>query len=394
MIPYGRQSISQADIDAVVATLRSDFLTQGPAVDRFEERVAAYCGAAGAVAVSSATAALHIACLAAGLGKGDLCWTSPNSFVASANCAVYCGADVDFVDIAPDTYNMDAAALERKLAAAKRLGRLPKVVIPVHFSGQACRMDAIGQLAARYGFTVIEDASHAIGARFAGDTIGGCRHSAMTVFSFHPVKIITTGEGGIITTNDPALRRRLLRLRSHGITRDPADMDGGTAAASSAGQLDDPWYYQQVELGFNYRMTDIQAALGTSQLERVDVFVARRAEIAAAYDRLLADLAVIRPARDPDARSSHHLYAIQLDAAAGARRARRDVFRGLRARGVGVNVHYIPIPTQPFYRRRGFSPESVPVALAYYQNAITLPLHAAMTDGDVKTVVAALEAEL
>lgn len=389
MIPYGRQSISQADVDAVVDTLRSDYLTQGPAVDRFETGVAAYCGAAGAVAVSNATAALHIACLAAELGEGDLCWTSPNSFVASANCALYCGADVDFVDIAPDTYNMDPAALERKLAAAKRAGRLPKVVIPVHFSGQACRMDVIGQLAAHYGFTVIEDASHAIGARFANEKIGSCRHSAMAVFSFHPVKIITTGEGGLITTNDPALRRRLLRLRSHGITRDPADMDGGNP---NANQLDDPWYYQQVELGFNYRMTDIQAALGTSQLERVDAFVSRRAEIAAAYDRLLADLPVIRPARDPDARSSHHLYVIQL--AAGARRSRREVFRGLRARGIGVNVHYIPIHTQPFYRRRGFLPEQFPVALAYYQNAITLPLHAEMTDADVQTVATALKAEL
>ena len=390
MIPYGRQSISQADVDAVVATLRSDYLTQGPAVDRFEERVANYCGAAGAVTVSSATAALHIACVAAGLGEGDLCWTSPNSFVASANCAVYCAADVDFVDIAPDTYNMDPAALERKLATAQREGRLPKVVIPVHFSGQACRMDVIGELAARYGFTVIEDASHAIGARFAGEKVGACRHSAMTVFSFHPVKIITTGEGGMITTNDPALRRRLLRLRSHGITRDPGEMDGG----SNGNAGDEPWYYQQIDLGFNYRMTDIQAALGASQLERVDAFVARRAEIAGAYDRLLAELPVIRPARDPDARSSHHLYVIQLDPAAGARRARRDVFRGLRARGIGVNVHYIPIPAQPFYRRRGFSPESFPAALAYYQNAITLPLHAGMTDADVQTVVTALRAEL
>jgi UDP-4-amino-4,6-dideoxy-N-acetyl-beta-L-altrosamine transaminase len=385
MIPYGRQSISQEDIEAVCATLRSDWLTQGPAVERFEQRVAHYCGAVHAVAVSSATAALHLACRAAGLGPGDLCWTTPNSFVASANCALYCGAEVDFVDISPDSYNMDPRLLESKLEAAAKVGRLPKLVIPVHFAGQSCPMDAFGSLAARFGFTIIEDASHAIGGSFQGDKVGACRHSQMTVFSFHPVKIVTTGEGGVVTTNDPEMRRRLARLRSHGITREPAEM---------ARQADEPWYYEQIELGYNYRITDIQAALGASQMNRIDQLVSRRREIVATYDALLADLPVVRPHLGQDARSAHHLYVIQLDQARGARRPRREVFKGMRARGIGVNVHYIPIPAQPFYRRLGFQPERYPVALAYYENAITLPLFPDMTAQQVQQVVEALRGEL
>jgi UDP-4-amino-4,6-dideoxy-N-acetyl-beta-L-altrosamine transaminase len=384
MLPYGRQSIAEQDVEAVVATLRSDWLTQGPTIERFEKKVADYCGVAHGVAVSNGTAALHIAFRAAGVGPGDLCWTTPNSFVASANAALYCGASVDFVDIRPDTYNIDPAALAAKLESARRAGRLPKVVVPVHFSGQSCRMDAIAPLAAQYGFTVIEDACHAIGGSFQGARIGG-GPSAMTVFSFHPVKIITTGEGGMVMTNDPALRRRLLRLRSHGITREADELERNEG---------EPWYYEQQELGFNYRLTDLQAALGLSQMDRIDAFVARRAQLAAAYDSLLQELPVIRPHRDPDLASAHHLYVIQLDPGRGARQTRRAVFNGMRARGIGVNVHYIPIPAQPYYRRMGFNPEHYPVALNYYRNAITLPLFPEMTSADVERVVDALKAEL
>jgi UDP-4-amino-4,6-dideoxy-N-acetyl-beta-L-altrosamine transaminase len=386
-LPYARQSISEQDVEAVAAVLRSDWLTQGPAVERFERRVAGYCGAAHAVAVSNGTAALHLACLAAGLGPGDLCWTTPNSFVASANCARYCGADVDFVDIDPVTYNLDAAALAARLEDAARRGRLPKVVIPVHFAGQSCRMDAIAELSGHYGFTVIEDACHAIGGTFKGDRIGACRRSHMTVFSFHPVKIVTTAEGGMVTSNDPALVRRLRKLRTHGITRDPAEMP-------LAG--DEPWHYEQQELGFNYRMSDVQAALGNSQMDRIESFVARRRQLAAAYDSLLdeADLPVIPPGRDPDATSAHHLYVVQLDPGRGARNSRRDVFKALRARGVGVNVHYMPIPAHPYYRRLGFEPQAYPRALGYYQNAITLPLYPEMTTPDVVRVVEALRGSI
>ncbi|HET6280468.1 MAG TPA: UDP-4-amino-4,6-dideoxy-N-acetyl-beta-L-altrosamine transaminase [Polyangia bacterium] len=385
MIPYGRQSISEDDVEAVAATLRSDWLTQGPAIDRFEKKVAEYCGARFGVAVSNGTAALHVACRAAGLGPGDLCWTTPNSFVASANAALYCGAAVDFVDIDPHTYNIDPVSLEAKLLSAHKLGRLPKVVIPVHFSGQSCRMDAIATLAIRFGFTIIEDACHAIGGSFQGARIGSGVTAAMTVFSFHPVKIVTTGEGGMVMTNDPALRRRLLRLRSHGITREPDELEHNG---------DEPWYYEQQELGWNYRITDLQAALGISQMSRIDAFVARRAELAGLYDNLLKAVPVTLPHRDRDLASAHHLYVIQLDPQRGAVRSRREVFKGMRARGIGVNVHYIPIPAQPYYRRLGFHPEAYPKASAYYRNAITLPLYPDMTSSDVQRVVDALTAEL
>ncbi|NGP53800.1 UDP-4-amino-4,6-dideoxy-N-acetyl-beta-L-altrosamine transaminase [Thioalkalivibrio sp. XN8] len=379
MIPYGRQHITQADVDAVVEVLRSDFLTQGPAVPRFEQAVAGHCGAAHAVAVNSATSALHIACLALDLGPGDLLWTSPVTFVASANCGLYCGADVDFVDIDPRTYNLSAGALAQKLAAAERAGRLPKIVVPVHLTGQSCDMAAIHELSKRYGFRIIEDASHAVGGRYRGEPVGNCRYSDITVFSFHPVKIITTAEGGMALTQDAALAARMEMLRSHGITRDAAKMT----------RMDGPWYYEQQLLGFNYRLTDLQAALGLSQMLRLDEYVARRHEIAARYDALLADLPVTTPWQHPDGYSAFHLYVIRVEEGAENERRRR-VFEGLRARGIGVNVHYIPVHTQPYYEQLGFVPGDFPVAEDYYAEAISLPMYPAMTEADQDRVVAAL----
>ena len=303
MIPYGRQSLDQADIDAVVAVLRSDWLTQGPTIERFEQAMAARCEAGHGVAVCNATAALHIACLAAGLGPGDRLWTTPNTFLASANCGRYCGAEVDFVDIDPHTWNMDVRALAHKLEAAERMGRLPKVVVAVAFSGQSCDMRTMAQLAQRYGFVLIEDASHAVGASYAGRPVGCGEFAAMTVFSFHPVKIITSAEGGMVLTNSPQVADRLRRLRSHGMTRDPAQM-------TEPGH--GPWYYQQTELGFNYRITDLQAALGLSQLDKLDAFIARRRQLAAGYDRLLAGLPLTLPQAQEQAQSAWHLYVVRL----------------------------------------------------------------------------------
>lgn len=379
MIPYGRQDISQADIDAVVEVLRSDFLTQGPAVPRFEQALAARVGAAHGVAVNSATSALHIACLALGLGPGDLLWTSPITFVASANCALYCGAEVDFVDIDPETHNLCPERLEAKLIEAERDGRLPKIVVPVHLCGQPCDMVAIGRLARKYGFRVIEDASHAVGGAYHDAPVGNCAHSDITVFSFHPVKIITTAEGGLALTNQADLAERMQLLRSHGITRDPALM---TKAP------DGPWYYEQIALGFNYRMTDVQAALGLSQLDRLDAFLARRHEIADRYDRLLADLPVVVPFRQPDTYSALHLYVIRVPEAGGT--ARGPVFNRLRERGIGVNVHYIPIYHQPWYSAQGHSPNRFPEAEAYYREAISLPMYPNLTDPQQDAVITAL----
>lgn len=377
MIPYGRQDITPEDIAAVEAVLRSDFLTQGPAVPGFEQALAAYCGAARGVAMNSATSALHVACLALGLGPGDRLWTSPNTFVASANCGLYCGAEVDFVDTDPATYNMSVAALEARLVAAAAEGRLPKVVIPVHFAGQSCEMRAIHALGQQYGFRIIEDASHAVGATYLGEPVGNCRYSDITIFSFHPVKIITTAEGGMAMTNDPALAERMERLRSHGITRDPAAM---------AWDSEGPWYYQQVELGYNYRITDLQAALGRSQLARLDDYVARRHAIAARYDAALAGLPLTTPWQHPDSRSALHLYPIRLHDAA----RRREVFEALRAAGIGVNVHYIPVHTQPHYHRLGFRPGDFPEAERYYAGAISLPMFPTLTPAQQDEVVAAL----
>jgi len=384
MIPYGCQDIRREDIDAVEQVLRSDWLTQGPAIGRFEAELAGYCGASHGVAVNSATSALHIACLALGLGPGDRLWTSPNTFVASANCGLYCGAEVDFVDIDPRSYNLCPKALEAKLAQAATEKRLPKIVIPVHFAGQSCDMRAIHELSRRYGFAVIEDASHAVGGRYLDQPVGNCRYSDITIFSFHPVKIITTAEGGMALTNDAALAVRMARLRSHGITRDEQEMDG---------MAEGPWYYQQTELGFNYRITDIQAALGLSQLHRLDAYVERRHAIARRYDQLLADLPVTLPWQSPDAHSAHHLYPIQVDTS-HAIRGRREVFERLRAAGIGVNVHYIPVHCQPYYRRLGFKPGDFPVAEHYYVGAISLPMYPGLAEAEQDQVVLALQKAL
>ena len=380
MIPYGRQQIDESDIDAVVAVLRSDWLTQGPAIEAFECAVAQRCDARYAVAVSNATAALHLACLAADLGPDDWLWTSPNTFVASANCARYCGAKVDFVDIDPVTWNMDVAHLAAKLAHAEKLNRLPKILVPVAFSGQSCDMAAIRSLADAYGVLIIEDASHAIGATYQGRPVGCGDYADMTVFSFHPVKIITSGEGGMLLTNSAELQQRLYRLRSHGISRDPVLM-----SEPSHG----PWYYQQLELGFNYRITDIQAALGLSQLSKLDGFLQRRRQLAARYDLLLQELPLCLPGRQAGVESAWHLYVVRLQLAR-IKRSRREAFDALRAAGIGVNVHYIPVHLQPYYRELGFCPGDFPAAEAYYSEALTLPLHAGMLDSEQDQVIAAL----
>lgn len=384
MIPYGRQDITQADIDAVVGVLQSDFLTQGPMVPRFEQRVARHVGAEHALAVNSATSALHIACLALGLGPGDLLWTSPITFVASANCGLYCGAQIDFVDIDPRTYNLCPQALERKLEQAEREGRLPKVVVPVHLCGQPCDMQAIHALAQRYGFKVIEDASHAIGGKYQGEFIGNCRYSDITVFSFHPVKIITTAEGGMALTNNIELANKMALLRSHGITRDPALMTH---------ESDGPWYYQQVDLGFNYRMTELQAALGVSQMERLDEYVARRHQLARRYDELLAELPITLPWQHPDSYSGLHLYVIRLQLVR-IKKSHRDVFDLLRAQGVGVNLHYIPVHTQPYYRNMGFKLGDYPQAEQYYAEAISLPMFQTMSQEQQGKIIITLNTVL
>jgi len=380
MIPYGKQDINQADIDAVLGVLKSDFLTQGPMVPKFEEAVAKHVGANHALAVNSATSSLHIACLALGLGQGDWLWTTPVTFVASANCGLYCGAQVDFVDIDPKTYNLCPLALKAKLEQAKHANRLPKVVVAVHLSGQPCDMEAIAALAKEYGFKVIEDASHAIGGKYQGEFIGNSRYSDITVFSFHPVKIVTTAEGGMAVTNDDGLAEKMNLLRSHGITRDPALMTH---------EPDGPWYYQQVDLGFNYRMTELQAALGVSQMERLDAFVARRHELAKRYDQLLADLPIVLPWQHPDSYSGLHLYVIRLKLDS-IKKSHREVFESLREQGIGVNLHYIPVHTQPYYRDMGFEAETFPNSMAYYREAISLPMFQGLTEEQQDEVVAVL----
>lgn len=375
-IPYSCQNISDDDIAAVTAILRSDFLTQGPAGPGFEAAFAARHKVAYAVGVSNATAGLHIACLALGVGPGSLVWTSPNSFIASANCALYCGADVDFVDVNPATRNMSLAALTAKLEAADRAGRLPDVLIPVDFSGLACDLKEMRELADRYGFKILEDASHATGASYLGEPVGSAFADA-TVFSFHAVKIVTTGEGGMVTTNDDAIATRLRLLRSHGMTRDTAQMEG---------ESDGGWYYEQVALGYNYRLTDMQSALGLSQMSRLDAWQRRRAELADRYDQLFAGMPIRLPVRLQDRESAWHLYAIELGDDCAASRA--DVFAGMRAAQIGVNVHYIPINTQPHYRKLGFKRGDCPAAEHYYDRAISIPLFPAMTEDQQARVVA------
>jgi UDP-4-amino-4,6-dideoxy-N-acetyl-beta-L-altrosamine transaminase len=383
-IPYGRQDVRAADVDAVIAVLRSDWLTQGPTVPRFEAAVADYCGAKHAVAVNSATSGLHIACLALGLGPGDRLWTSPNTFVASANCGLYCGAEVDFVDIDSHTYNMSVDALAAKLEQAEAKGQLPKIVVPVHFAGQSCDMQGIRALGERYGFRIIEDAAHAVGGKYRGAPIGSCRFSDIAVFSFHPVKIVTTGEGGAALTNDAELAARMARLRSHGITQDPARMQG---------ESDGPWYYQEIELGWNYRMTDIQAALGCSQMGRLDDYVRQRTTLAERYDRLLANSGLVLPWSDPDCASAWHLYVIGWNDEA-SRFSRGEVFVRLRAAGIGVQVHYIPVHTQPYFRKLGFKLGQYPNAEAYYGRAITIPLYPGLTGAQQDEVVERLRTML
>lgn len=382
MIPYGRQDITPADIDAVVSVLRSDFLTQGPQVPRFEQIVAAHVEVKHALATNSATSALHIACLALDLGPGDWLWTTPITFVASANCGLYCGAQVDFVDIDPRTLNMSVQALEQKLLQAKGEGRLPKIVVPVHLCGQPCDMQAIYALGVRYGFRIIEDASHAIGGKYKGESIGNCRYSDIAVFSFHPVKIITTAEGGMAVTNDAKLASKMALLRSHGITRDPALMTHTP---------DGPWYYQQIELGYNYRMTELQAALGVSQMSRLDGYVARRHDIARRYDTLLADLPLILPWRDSDSYSGLHLYVIRVKS---TEVLHYEVFEALRKAEIAVNLHYIPIHIQPYFAQMGFKRGDFPESERYYAEAISLPMYPRLTDQQQDKVVEVLRTTL
>ena len=374
MIPYGRQDIQQADIDAVVGVLQSDFLTQGPQVPAFEAKLAGHVGACHGIAVSSATAALHIACLALELGPGDLLWTSPITFVASANAGLYCGADVDFVDIDPITFNMCPEALSDKLAQAEKIGRLPKVIVPVALCGQSCDLAAIRTLADRYGFKILEDASHAIGGRYQGRFMGDGSFADISVFSFHPVKIITTAEGGMAVTNDPALAQKMDLLRSHGVTRNPDLMVGDSHG---------PWYYEQVALGFNYRMTELQAALGVAQMDRLDGYVAARAARAMQYNQALEGLSISLPHQHSDTASSWHLYVIQVQDAA----QHLPLFNALRSDGIGVNLHYIPVHTQPYYQGLGFKSGDFPNAENYYSRAISIPLYATMTDAQQATVV-------
>lgn len=379
MIPYGRQHINEQDIEAVVEILRSDWLTQGPTGAIFEDAVASYCGATHAVAVCNATAALHIACMALGLGKGDILWTSPNTFVATSNCALYCGASVDFVDIDARTYNMSVDALQAKLEEAERAGRLPKIVVPVHFAGQSCQMKEIKALAVRYGFRIIEDASHAIGGKYLEEPVGNCRFSDITVFSFHPVKIVTTGEGGMCLTNSGELAERLQLFRSHGITRDPTKM---------VQESEGIWHYQQIELGFNYRMPDMMAALGASQMSRLDEFVHRRHEIARRYDQAFADLPLTTPWQDSDVYSSYHLYPIVLHSK--KEDARRKMFGAMRSEAINVNVHYIPVHTQPYYQKLGFKAGAFPVAEKYYRDTISIPMFFGLADEEQSHVIDAI----
>ncbi len=384
MIPYSKQDITQQDIDAVINVLKSDFLTQGPKVPLFEKTISDYCNVNHAVAVNSATSALHIACLALELGEGDYLWTSPNTFVASANCALYCGAKVDFVDIDPQTYNMSADELEKKLVKAKLEGKLPKVVIPVHFAGQSCDMQKIHKLSKQYDFKIIEDASHAIGSKYLQQPVGGCKYADITVFSFHPVKIITTAEGGLATTNQPYLAMKMGLYRSHGVTRD---------ARLITNKVEGAWHYQQIELGYNYRMTEMQAALGISQMERLDSFIKMRHDLFKNYQSKLKNLPITLPYQSPSSYSSLHLYPILLELSK-IKKNKSQVFDELRSKGIGVNVHYIPVHTQPFYQQQGYKQGDFPNAENYYAKSISIPLFYQMTSLQQSEVINVLKSVL
>ena len=382
-IPYARQDISQEDIDSVLSVLKSDFLTQGPIVPRFEEAVANYVGIRHAVAVSSATAALHIACMALDLAPGDWLWTSPNTFVASANCGIYCGARVDFVDIDPRTYNMSVERLAEKLEKAKKEKKLPKIVVPVHFAGQSCEMEAIHALSKEYGFRILEDGSHAIGGSYQGQKVGNCRFSDITVFSFHPVKIITTGEGGMALTNDPNLAEKMIRLRTHGITSKHDDMIPRPE--------DEVWNYQQFELGFHYRLTELQAALGISQLERLNQFVERRRQIATKYDRSLSSNMLVLPWQHPECCSSYHLYVIRLKQRF-CKKNQKEVMRALKEKKIIANLHYIPVYRHPFYENMGFAINYCQETERYFKDAISIPMYPALNEGQIDHIVTAINA--
>ena len=381
IIPYGRQDISEEDIHAVVDILRSDYLTQGPAVPAFEKAVSEYCNAQHAVAVNSATSALHIACLALGVGKGDWVWTTPITFVASANCALYCGATVDFVDIDPLTYNMSVERLAEKLEQAHKDHKLPKIVIPVHLCGQSCDMAVIHTLSQKYGFKIIEDASHAIGGKYKNEPIGNGRYSDITVFSFHPVKIITTGEGGMAVTNNATLAKQMRLLRSHGISNAEEDMQPRPP--------EEIWNYQQIDLGFNYRMTDIQAALGISQMRRLDGFVAKRHAIAKRYDELLTDMPITRPWQQKEGYSSYHLYIIRLKLNE-TNKTQRQAYNALRAAGILVNLHYIPVYRQPYYVAIGYKMGYCLEAEQYHQQVLSIPIYPSLTDAEQDKVISVL----
>ncbi len=380
MIPYAKQNISEQDIEAVARVLHSDFITQGPVVVEFEKAIAQYCGAKYAIAASSGTAALHLACLALEVAKNDIVWTSPNTFVASANCALYCGAHIDFIDIDPETYNISIESLKQKLSIARQKGKLPKVVIAVHFSGQSCDMQAIYELSQEYGFKIIEDAAHALGGEYQNHKIGCCQFSDISIFSLHPAKMITAGEGGLLLTNNKSLIDKASLLRTHGITRDSSLMEG---------DIHGSWYYQQVELGYNYRITDIQAALGLSQLQRLDEFVFRRRQIAERYNQLLSALPLTIPYQNEACQSSWHLYMIRLQLDK-LNKNRKEVFNELRENNIGVHVHYIPVHTQPFFKKMGFKEQDFPESVAYYQQAITLPMYVDLSDEMVDYIAATL----
>ena len=382
MIPYGRQEITEADIAEIEKVLRSDFLTQGPIVPKFEKSVADYCGASHAIAVNSATSALHIACLALDLGPGDWLWTSPNTFVASANCGRYCGANIDFIDIDAKTYNISVDALSDKLIQAEKSGKLPKIVVPVHFAGQPCDMPAIHELSKHYGFKIIEDASHAIGSSYNQIKVGSCTHSDITVFSFHPVKIITTAEGGMALTNDKDVADKIYRLRTHGITKDEIKMEERPK--------DEIWNYQQIDLGFNYRMNDIQAALGLSQMKRLDKYVKRRQEIAKHYDNALKKLPLVIPWQSPSNYSSYHLYTILIKKNL-TQKTQRQVYDELIKKNIGVNLHYIPVHRQPYYENLGFKKNNFPQAENFHREVLSIPIHPSLKEEQQSYVIETLK---